>query len=62
MLGGFTSLIDQLGDMQQRLGRNAATIQTDTAGLGSLVDKCHLKPMIGRLKGRGISTRTTTQH
>ncbi|MNC87581.1 hypothetical protein D3C83_33150 [compost metagenome] len=48
-------LVDDLGDVQQRLRRNAAAIETDAAGVLLLVDERHLHAEIGGVEGGRIA-------
>ena len=41
---GVLRLVDQLGDVQQRLRRNAAAIEADAAGILLVVDERDLQP------------------
>jgi len=45
-------------DVEQRLGGNAATIQTDTAGIFFHVDDGGLQTEVGAQKRRGVTART----
>jgi hypothetical protein len=62
MLGRFARFIDQLGDVQQCLGRDAAAIQADAAWLRPFVHQRDLQTVIGRFKRRGIPTWATAEH
>ena len=50
--------VDQLGDVQQRLGRDAAAIDADAAGIHFRVDERGRKSEIGGEKCCGVSPGT----
>ena len=50
-------LVEQLGDVQQRLRRNAAAIDADAAGIRFGIDERDAEAEIGGEKRRGVSAR-----
>src|SRR4029079_17007258 len=61
-VAGVARFVDDLGDMQQCLRRDAPAIETDAAGILFLVDERDLHPKVSRIKGRRISTRARAQY
>ena len=55
-------LVDHLGDVEQRLRRNAAAIETDAAGILFLVNERDLHAKVSRIKRSRISARSRTEH
>ncbi len=62
VVADFFRLIDDLGHMQQRLGRNAADIQAHPAQGGVLFHQHHLLAQIGRAESRGITAGASAQY
>ena len=56
--GGVLRLADELRDVQQRLRRNAAAIETDAAGIQLRVDERDLHAEIGGVERGGVSAGT----
>ncbi len=56
--GGVLRFVDDLGHVQQRLRRDAAAVEADTAGVGRGVDERDLHAAIGGIEGGGISAGT----
>jgi|GEM_PF-5265693 len=54
--------LDQLGDVQQGLGGNAAAVQAHAAGVFLGVDQRHVHAVVGREKGCRISAWSTAKH
>ena len=54
---GMLGLGEELGGMQQRLGGNAADIETGAAMSGALLDHRHLHAELGRADGADIARR-----
>ncbi len=50
-------LVDHLGDVQQRLGRNAAPVKADAAGILLQVDQRDLHAEVVGQESRGIAAR-----
>ena len=50
-------LVQQLGDVQQRLRRNAAAIEADAARILGRIDQRDLHAEIGRVKRRRVPAR-----
>ena len=61
-VAGVLRLVDHLGDVQQRLRRNAAAIEADAAGVLLLVDERDLHAEVGGIEGRGISARACAEY
>ena len=55
-------LMDDVGDVQQRLRRNAAAIEADAARILLGVDERDLHAEVGGIEGRRVPTRTRTDH
>ena len=55
-------VIDDLGDMQERLGRDAADVETDAAERRARVDQNDVLPQIGGAEGGGVAARTGAQN
>ena len=51
-------LADHVGDVQQRLGRDAAAIDADAAGILLRIDERDLHPAVGRVEGGCVSAGT----
>ena len=54
---GVLRLLQQLGDVQQRLRRDAAAIEADAAGILARIDERDAHAEIGRVKRRGVPAR-----
>jgi hypothetical protein len=54
-LAGVPRLVHHLGDVEQRLGRDAAAVEADTSRVLLLVDEGDLHPEIRRIKRRRIA-------
>ena len=55
-------VVDDLGDMQQRLGRDAADVEADAAERRSRVDQNDVLPEIGGAEGGGVAAGTGAQN
>ena len=55
-------VVDDLGDMQQRLGRDAADVETHAAERRSRVDQNDVLPQIGGAEGGGVAAGTGAQN
>ena len=55
-------VVDDLGDMQQRLGRDAADVETDAAERRARVDQNDVLSEIGGAEGGGIAAGTGAQN
>ena len=55
-------VVDHLGDMQQRLGRDAANVETDAAKRRSRLDQNDVLPQVGGAKGGGVAAGTCAQN
>ena len=53
---------DQLGYMQQRLGRNAAAVQAYPAGIHFRIDEGNFQAKIGREKSGGVTARSAAHN
>ena len=62
MLGHLLGLGDDLGRVEQRLGRDAAHVQTDPAEAGVAFDQHDLLAQVGGAEGGGIASGTGAQH
>src|SRR5262249_26287332 len=56
--GGVAGVGNELGGVQERLGRNAADMQTGAAGLLAGVDESDLHALIGGVEGGGVAAGT----
>jgi hypothetical protein len=54
--------VQNLGGVQQRLGRDTAAERADPAGIRLGVDDGHLHAEIGGVKGGGVASRSGTDH
>ena len=57
-----TRVVDHLGRMQQRLGRNAADVQAHAAQRRPAIHQCHLESKIGGTECGRVAPGTRTQH
>ena len=55
-------ILDHLGGVQQRLGRNAADVQADAAEHRPALDQRDLEPEIGGAERRGVAAGTRAEH
>ena len=55
-------LVDDLGDVQQRLRRNAADVEADAAERRALVDEQDLLAEVGGAEGGGVAARPGAEH
>ena len=55
-------VVDDLGDMQQSLGRDAADVETDAAERRSRIDQDDVLPQIGGAEGGGVAAGTRAQN
>jgi len=55
-------LVEQLGGMQQRLGWDAANVETGAAVRGAFLHHGHLEAELGRTNGAHIATRAGADH
>ena len=53
-------LVDHLGDMEERLRRDAAAVETDAAGIDGRIHERDLHAAIGRVERRRVSAGTGT--
>ena len=60
--GHVGRLLDHLGGMQQRLGRDAAHVQAHSAERRRAFDEGDFEPEIRRAKGRRVAPRARTEH
>ena len=58
----FFGFADHPGDMQQRLGRNAADVQAHAAEAGVFFDQHHLLAQVGRTERGGVAAGAGAQH
>ena len=58
----FFRFVDDLGDMQQRLGRDAADVQAHAAQAGVLFDQHHLLAQVGSAEGGGVAAGAGAEH
>ena len=55
VLGHLAGLADDLGDVEQRLGRDAAAVEADAAELGVFVDEHDLHAVVGGVQGGRVA-------
>src|SRR5208337_2642350 len=53
--------VDGLGDVEERLRRNAADVEADAAEFRPAVDQHHLLPEVGGAEGRRIAAGTSAE-
>ena len=58
----LTDFVDDLGGVQQRLGRNAADVQADAAQHGPAFDERDLESQVGGAERGGVAAGTGAQH
>jgi hypothetical protein len=58
----LTRFFNELGDVQQRLGRDAPTIQADAAGIDFGIDERNFEAEVGRQKSSGVTTRSAAHN
>ena len=58
----FARRNDRVGGIKQRLGRNAAAVETDAAEPFVPLDQDHFLAQIGGVKGRGVAAGTGANH
>ncbi|MNN08188.1 hypothetical protein D3C81_1210380 [compost metagenome] len=59
---GVRGVVDDLGGMQQRLGRNAAHVEADAAEVGVAFDEHGVHAQVGRTERGGVAARAGAQH
>jgi hypothetical protein len=59
---GLFGLLDDPGDVQERLRRNAAAIETHSTQARVGIDERGLEPMIGGENGGGVAARAAADH
>ena len=54
---GFSCLVEELGNVQEGFGGDAASIEADAAGVGFWIDQGDIQPQVCGLKGGNVSAR-----